>query len=178
MNAFLCCSFLSIPMPAIYLCRAIRLRHDLRLSDCSTSFTELILLLPLLLMVHGRTLSAILYSTAAAGNLMCASSSSSTYQSSDFNFLASIDAWLVAHLLFLQLLWDHLLVLTCRGGRLWPSTREEFGKTNSLILLASSLLFLLDVASRKHRRTHFLLFTFVFKYSPRKVHVKAHAFYA
>jgi len=39
-NAFLCCSSVSSPMPAIYWCRAIR-RHVLRLSDCPTSFTLL-----------------------------------------------------------------------------------------------------------------------------------------
>ena len=35
-NAFLCCSSVSSPMPAIYSCRAIH-RHFLRLSDCLTS---------------------------------------------------------------------------------------------------------------------------------------------
>ena len=39
-NAFLCCSSVSSPMPAIYSCRAIR-RHFVRLSDCLTSFTVL-----------------------------------------------------------------------------------------------------------------------------------------
>jgi len=47
-NAFLCCSSISSPMPAIYACRAIRLLHTLRLSDCPTSFTVLILMLQLL----------------------------------------------------------------------------------------------------------------------------------
>jgi len=41
----------------------------------------------------------------------------------------------------------------------------------------SALLSLLDAASQEHRRTYFLLFTFVFKYSLRKALVKAHAFY-
>ena len=110
-------------------------RHFLRLSDCLTSFTLLFLTLPLFLMVHASTLSAILYSAAAAGNLISASSSSSAHEFSDLNFSAS-DALLVAHLPFLQLLRVHLLVLTIRlvlwcfllsfrGGRLWPSTREE-----------------------------------------------------
>jgi len=135
MNAFLCCSSISSPMPAIYSCRAIR-RHFFRLSDCLTSFTLLFLSLPLFLIVHASTLSAILYSAAAAGNLISASSSSSAHESSDLKSLAS-DAWLVAHLLFFQLLRVHLLVLTIRlvllcsllsfrGGRLWPSTREKF----------------------------------------------------
>jgi len=87
-------------------------------------------------MVHARTLSAILYSAAAAGNLVSVSSSSSAPESSDFNSPAS-DALLVAHLPFFQLFWIHLLVLMIRlvlwcgllslkGGRLWPSTREKF----------------------------------------------------
>jgi len=76
-------------MPAIFSCRAIRLRHVLRLSDCPTSFTLLILTLPFLLMVHASTLSDILYSAAASGNLMPASSSSSANASSDFNSLTS-----------------------------------------------------------------------------------------
>jgi len=134
-NAFLCCSSVSSPMPAIYSCRAIR-RHFVRLSDCLTSFTLLFLTLSSFLIDHASTLSAILYSAAAAGNLISASSSSSAHESSDLNSLVS-DAWLVAHLLFLQLLQVHLLVLTIRlvlwcgllsfrGGRLWPSTREKF----------------------------------------------------
>ena len=87
-------------------------------------------------MIHASTLSAILYSAAASGDLMSASSISSAHESWDFDSPAS-DAWLVAHLLILQLLWVHLLVLTIRlvllcgllsfrGGRLWPSTREKF----------------------------------------------------
>jgi len=88
-NAFLCCRSVSSSMPAIFSCRAIRLRHVLRLSDCPTSFTLLILTLPFLLMVHASTLSAILYSAAASGNLMPASSSSSANASSDFNSLTS-----------------------------------------------------------------------------------------
>jgi hypothetical protein len=39
------------------------------------------------------------------------------------------------------------------------------------------LFCLLDAASQEHRKTCFLLFTFVFKYSLRKALVKAHAFY-
>jgi len=111
-NAFLCCSSASSPMPAIYLCRAIR-RHVLRLSDCPTSFTLLFWTLPLLLMVHASTLSAMLYTAATTSNLISASSSSSAHQSSDLNSLAS-DVWLVAHLPFLQLLRVRLLVLTIR----------------------------------------------------------------
>jgi len=90
-NALLCCSSVSSPMPVIYSCRAIRLRHVLCLSDCPTSFMLLILTLPLLLMVHASTLSAILYSesAAASGNLMSASSISSAHESSDLNSLAS-----------------------------------------------------------------------------------------
>jgi len=95
-NAFLRCSSVSSPMQAIYSCRAIR-RHFLRLSDCLTSFTLLFLTLPLFLMVHASTLSAILYSAAAAGNLISASSSCSAHESSDLNSSAS-DALLVAHL--------------------------------------------------------------------------------
>jgi len=76
-------------MPAIFSCRAIRLRHVLRLSDCPTSFTLLILTLPFLLMVHASTLSAILYSAAAAGNLLSASISRPANESSDFNSLTS-----------------------------------------------------------------------------------------
>jgi len=134
-NAFLCCNSVSSPMPVIYSCRAIRW-HFVRLSDCLTSFTLLFLTLSLFLIVHATTLSAILYSAAAAGNLISASSSSSAHESSDMKSLAS-DAWLVAHLLFFQLLRVHLLVLTIRlvlwcgllsfrGWRLWPSTREKF----------------------------------------------------
>ena len=67
--AFLYCSSVLSPMPAIYSCRAIRL--FLRLSDCLKSFTLLFLTLPLLLMVHASTLSAILHYAAAAGNLVC-----------------------------------------------------------------------------------------------------------
>ena len=89
MNAFLCCRSVSSSMPAIFSCRAIRLRHVLRLSDCPTSFTLLILTLPFLLMVHASTLSAILYSADASGNLMPASSSSSANASSDFNSLTN-----------------------------------------------------------------------------------------
>ena len=70
-------------MPTIYS------RHVLRLSDCLTSFTLLLLTLPLSLIVHTNTLSAILYSAAAAGNLISASSSSSAYLSSDLISLAS-----------------------------------------------------------------------------------------
>jgi len=91
--------------------------------------------LPLFLMVHASTLSAIPYSAAAAGNLVSASSSSSAPESSDLNSPAS-DALLVAHLPFLQLSWFHLLVLTIRlvlwcvlslrGGRLCPSNRKKF----------------------------------------------------
>ena len=100
-NAFLCCRSVSSSMPAIFLCGAIRLRHVLRLSDCPTSFTLLILTLPFLLMVHASTLSAILYSadafsgnlmpasSSSSGNLMPASSSSSANASSDFNSLTS-----------------------------------------------------------------------------------------
>jgi len=87
-NAFLCCSSVSSPMPAIYSCRAIR-RHFLRLSDCLTSFMSLFLMLPLFLIVHASTLLAILYSAAAAGNLISASSSSSAHESSDLKSLAS-----------------------------------------------------------------------------------------
>jgi len=76
-NTFLCCSSVSSPTPAIYASRAIRLLHVLRLSDCPTSFTLLFLTLPLLLMVHASTLSAIMYSAAASSNLMSASSCSS-----------------------------------------------------------------------------------------------------
>jgi len=43
--------------------------------------------------------------------------------------------------------------------------------------VSSALLSLFDVASREHRRTYFILFTFVFKYSLCKALVKAHAFY-
>jgi len=43
--------------------------------------------------------------------------------------------------------------------------------------VSSALLSLFDAASREHRRTYFLLFTFVFKYSLCKALVKAHAFY-
>jgi len=50
--------------------------------------------------------------------------------------------------------------------------------TSSLILLTIAFLSLLDVASRKHRRTHILLFTFVFKYSLRKALVKARVFHS
>jgi len=105
-NAFLRCSSVSSPMPAIYSCRAIR-RHFVRLSDYLTSFTLLFVTLPLFLIVHASTLSAILYSAAAAGNLISASSSSSAHESSDLKSLAS-DAWLVANLLFFQLLRVHL----------------------------------------------------------------------
>jgi len=88
-------------MPAIYSCRAIR-RHFLRLSDFLTSFTLLFLTFRLFLMVHANTLSIILYSAAAAGNLISASSSNSIHESSDLNSFAS-DTLLVAHLPFLQL---------------------------------------------------------------------------
>jgi len=141
--AFLCYSSVPIPMPAIYSCRAIR-QHVLCFSDCPTSFSSQFLTLSLLLMVHASTLSTILYSAAAAGNLMCASSRSSTHESSDFKSLVS-DAWLAAHLLLLQLLRVHRLVLmirlvlwcgllSFREDRLWPSTREESRQTKSLIL--------------------------------------------
>jgi len=90
MNAFLCCNSVSSPMPAIYSCRAIR-RHFVRLSDCLTSFALLFVTLPLFLIVHASTLSAFLYSAAAAGNLISASSSSSAHESSDLKSLA-IDA--------------------------------------------------------------------------------------
>ena len=40
-NAFLFCSSVSSLLPAIFSCRAIRLRHVLCLSDCPTSFTLL-----------------------------------------------------------------------------------------------------------------------------------------
>ena len=134
-NACLCCTSVSSPMPAIYSCRAIR-RHFLRLSDCLSSFTLLFLTLPFFLMVHASTLSAILSSAAAAGNLISVSSSSSAHESSDLNSSAT-DAWLVANLPFLQLLRVHLLVLriclvlwcgllSFRGGRPRPSTREKF----------------------------------------------------
>ena len=43
--------------------------------------------------------------------------------------------------------------------------------------VSSVLLSLFDAVSREHRRTYFLLFTFIFKYSLRKALVKAHAFY-
>jgi len=88
-------------MLAIYSRRAIR-RHFLRLSDCLTSLTLLFLTLPLFLMVHANTLSVILYSAGAAGNLISASSSSLIHESSDLNSCA-IHALLVAHLPFLQL---------------------------------------------------------------------------
>ena len=55
-DEFLCCNSVSSPMSAIYSCYAIRLQHVLRLSDCPTSFTLLILLLPLLLMLYVSTL--------------------------------------------------------------------------------------------------------------------------
>ena len=95
-------------------------------------------------MVHASTLSAILYSAAAASNLISASSSSSAHESSDLNFPAS-DVLLVAHLPFLQLFRDYLLLLTIRlvlwcsllssrGGRLCNQPERNFGKTNSLIL--------------------------------------------
>ena len=186
-NEFLCCSFVSSRMLAMYSCSGIRLRHTLRLSDCPTSFTVLIWTLPLLLMFYAIKLSAILYSAAASGNLMSASSSSSTHESSDFNSLAS-DAWLVAHLLFLESNRVHFLVLriclvlwcgllSFRGGRLWPSTREDFRQNIFFILLASALLSLLNVASQKRCRTSCLLFTFVFKYSLCRALVRAHTFY-
>ena len=141
MNAFLCCSSVSSAMPAIYSCRAIR-RHFLRLSDYLTSFTLRFLTLPLFLIVHASTLSAIFYSAAAAGNLISASSSSSAHESSDLNSFAS-DALLVAHLPFLQLLRVHLLVLTIRlvlwcgllsfGGEDFGHQQKNFGNTNSFI---------------------------------------------
>ena len=112
-NAFLCCSSVSSPMPAIYSCRAFRQHFFSRLSDCLTSFTLLFVTLPLFLIVHASMLSAILYSAAAAGNLIFLSSSSSAQESSDLNSFAS-DALLVAHLPFLQLLRVRLLVLTIR----------------------------------------------------------------
>jgi len=43
--------------------------------------------------------------------------------------------------------------------------------------VSSSLLPLFDTASRENRRTYFLLFIFVFKYSLCKALVKAQAFY-
>jgi len=82
-NAFLFCSSVSSSMPAIHS------RHILRLSDCPTSFTLLILWLPLLLMVDASKLSAILYSASTSGNLMCGTSSKSAHESSGFNSLAS-----------------------------------------------------------------------------------------
>ena len=87
-NACLCCTSVSSPMPAIYSCRAIR-RHFLRLSYCLTCFTLQFLTLPLFLMVHASTLSAILYSAAAAANLIFASRSSSAHESSDLNSSAT-----------------------------------------------------------------------------------------
>ena len=60
-----------------------------------------------------NTLSAILYSAAAAGNLVSASSGSSAHESSDLNSPSS-HALLVAHLPFLQLLRVHLVDLTIR----------------------------------------------------------------
>ena len=186
-NAFLCCSSVSSPMPAIYSCRAI-CRHFLRLSDCLTSFTLLFLTLPLFLIVHASTLSVILYSAAAAGNLISASSSSSAHDSSDFNSPAS-DALLVAHLQFLQLLRVHILVLTIRlvlycgllsmgGGKTLAINQREISTIQILSFFVSGdLLSLFDAASREHRRTYFFVFTFVFKYSLCKALVKAHAFY-
>jgi len=112
-NVFLCCTSVSSPMPAICSCLSIRLRHVLRLSNCPMSFTLIMLTLPLLLTVHASTLSAILYSAAASGNLMSVSSSSSARESSDLNSLVC-DAWLVAYFLFFQLLRVQLLVLTIR----------------------------------------------------------------
>jgi len=174
-------------MPAIYSCRAI-CRHFLRLSDCLTSFTLLFLTLPLFLIVHASTLSVILYSAAAAGNLISASSSSSAHDSSDFNSPAS-DALLVAHLQFLQLLRVHILVLTIRlvlycgllsigGGKTLAINQREISTIQILSFFVSGdLLSLFDAASREHRRTYFFVFTFVFKYSLCKALVKAHAFY-
>jgi len=100
-----------------------------------------------------RGLLAILYSAAAAGNLMSASISRSAHESSDFDSLVT-DAWLVGHCLFLQLLQVHLLVLTIhlvlwcsllsfRGRRLWPSTREEFRKTFLSFRSSCQMLFCL-----------------------------------
>jgi len=135
-NAFLCCSSVSSPMPAIYSCRAIR-RHFLRLSDCLTNFTLQFFTLPLFLMVFTQVRCRLFFnSAAAAGNLISASLSSSTHESSDLNS-STRDALFVAHLPFLHLLWVHLFVLTIclvlwcsllsfRGARLWPSTREKF----------------------------------------------------
>jgi len=52
-NACLCCSSVSSLLPAIFSCRAILLRHTLRLSDCPTSFT-----LPILtLLLHPQMLA-------------------------------------------------------------------------------------------------------------------------
>jgi len=127
-NAFLCCSSVSSPMPAIYSCRAIRLRHVLRLSNCPMSFTLIILTLPLLLTVYASTLSAILYSAAASGNLMSVSSNNSAHEYSDLNHFFVSDVWLVAQFLFFQSLRVQLLVLTirlvlwcgllsCKGGK-------------------------------------------------------------
>jgi len=110
-NACLCCSSVSNLLPAIFSCRAILLRHTLRLSDCPTNSTLLILTLSLLLMLYASTLSAILYSAAAADNLMSASSRSTAPQSSDSSSLAS-NTWLVAPLPLLQILRALLLFLT------------------------------------------------------------------
>ena len=91
-------------------CYSPKLSSFVRLPD---EFYVLFLTLPLFLIVHANTLSAILYSAAAAGNLISASSRSSAHESSDLNSLAR-DAWLVAHHLFFQLLRVHLSVLTIR----------------------------------------------------------------
>ena len=152
-----------------------------------TNFTDRKSTLPFLLMVHASTLSAILYSADASGDLMSASSISSAHESWDFDSPAS-DAWLVAHLLILQLLWVHLLVLTIRlvlwcsllsfkGGKtLAINQREISARKNSINLLSKALLSLLHVDSRKHHSTHCFRFTFEFKYSLRKALVQAHAF--
>ena len=95
-------------------------------------------------MVHASALSAILYSAAAAGNLISASSSSSAHEASDLNSSAS-HALLVAHLPFLQLLRVHLLVLTIRlvlwcgllssrWGKPCHQLESNLSKINSLIL--------------------------------------------
>ena len=87
-NVNLGCSSVSSPMPAIWSCCVIYLRHTLLLSDCPTSFTLLLLTLPLLLMLYTSTLSAIPYSAAIAGILMSATSSSSAHESTNFRPLA------------------------------------------------------------------------------------------
>jgi len=66
-------------------CYSPKLSSFVRLPD---EFYVLFLTLPLFLIVHANTLSAILYSAAAAGNLISASSRSSAHESSDLNSLA------------------------------------------------------------------------------------------